>query len=62
MNENIIRQYLQDQGIAKDFSIYYDLLQKYKSDYQVDKILSGKVPKEIKARAVAAKLVDLYSL
>jgi hypothetical protein len=41
---------------------YYDLFQKYKSDYQVDKILSGKASDEIKSRAKAAKFDERLAL
>lgn len=62
VDEKLIGQYLQNPRIAKDFSIYYDLFLKYKSDYQVDKILSGKAPAEIKERAAKAKFDERLSL
>ena len=37
IDANLTRQYLQDQKIAKDFAVYYDLFNKYKSDYQIEK-------------------------
>ena len=40
VTEQLVGQYLQNKKIAKSFAIYYDLFNKYKSDYQVDKILS----------------------
>ncbi len=58
----LIAQYLQDPRIAKDFSVYYDLFRKYKSDYQVDRILSGKAPEEIKKRAMKAKFDERAAL
>lgn len=58
----LIEQYLQNRRIAKDFSIYYDLFNKYKSDYQIDKILSGKAPEEIRKRAENAKFDERLSL
>jgi len=51
----LISQYLQKPKIAKDFSIYYDLFNKYRSDYQVDQILSGTASSEIKQRAISAR-------
>lgn len=62
IDEKLVAQYLQNKKIAKDFAIYYDLFQKYKSDYQVDKILAGKAPEEIKARAKAAKFDERLAL
>lgn len=58
----LISQYVQNPRIAKDFSVYYDLFLKYKSDYQVAKILAGNPPKEIKERAMAAKFDERLSL
>lgn len=62
IDENLVGQYLQDRKIAKDFAVYYDLFNKYRSDYQVDKILSGKADEVIKNRARAAKFDERLSL
>ena len=59
---NLVGQYLQNRKIAKDFAVYYDLFNKYRSDYQVDKILSGKVEESIKDRARKAKFDERLSL
>ena len=62
IDEALIGQYLQNKKIAKEFAIYYDLFNKYKSDYQVDKILAGKASDEIKSRAKAAKFDERLAL
>ena len=62
IDEKLIGQYLQNKKVAKDFAIYYDLFNKYKSDYQVDKILEGKADAEIKNRAKAAKFDERLAL
>ena len=62
VDESLIIQYLQNPHIAKDFAVYYDLFQKYKSDYQIDKILSGTVSQEIITRAINAKFDERLSL
>ena len=62
VNEDLIVQYLQNKKIAKDFAIYYDLFNKYKADYQVDKIIQGKTTDEIKARARNARFDERLSL
>ncbi|MDE7362077.1 MAG: AAA family ATPase [Oscillospiraceae bacterium] len=62
VNEQLIGQYLQNKKIAKSFAVYYDLFNKYKSDYQVDKILEGSADKEIVERAGAAKFDERLSL
>lgn len=62
VNEKLIAQYLQNPKIAKSFAIYYDLFNKYKSDYQVDQILAGKVSDETKMRAKNAKFDERLAL
>lgn len=62
VNEGLISQYLQNRNIAKSFATYYDLFKKYRSDYQVDKILAGKSDAEIVERAKAAKFDERLSL
>ncbi len=62
VDETLIGQYLQNKQIAKDFAVYYDLFNKYRSDYQVDAILAGKAPASIKKRAKAAKFDERLSL
>ena len=58
----LIAQYLQNPKIARDFSTYYDLFIKYKSDYQVDRILDGTADDMIIGRAAAAKFDERLSL
>ena len=62
VDEDLIGQYLQNKKIARDFSIYYDLYNKYKSDYQTGKILSGEADAAIKERARRAKFDERLSL
>ncbi len=62
INEKLTGQYLQNRKIAKDFAVYYDLFNKYRSDYQVDKILAGTAPKSIVDRAKNAKFDERLSL
>ncbi len=51
----LVKQYLQNNRIAEEFAIYYDLYNKYKSDYQIDKILAGDISEEIVERARMAR-------
>lgn len=62
VDENLIGQYLQNKKIAKEFAVYYDLFNKYKSDYQIDQILAGKEPEDIRERARKAKFDERLSL
>lgn len=62
IDEKLIAQYLQNKKIAKEFAIYYDLFNKYKSDYQVDRILAGNASPAIKDRARVAKFDERLAL
>lgn len=62
IDEKLIRQYLQDPRIAKDFAIYYDLFDKYRSDYKVDTILAGHPSDDILFRAKMAAFDERLSL
>ena len=62
VTEKFIAQYIQNKKIAKSFANYYDLFNKYKSDYQIDTILNGKAGDGIKARAKNAKFDERFSL
>lgn len=45
VDEGMIHQYLQHSRIAKDFANYYDLYHKYKKDYRIEEIITGKISK-----------------
>lgn len=42
VDEDLISQYLQEPKTAREFAVYYDLYNKYKSEYPIDDILEGK--------------------
>ena len=62
VDEPLVRQYLQNDRVAKSFAVYCDLFAKYRSDYQVDRILAGEAGEDILARAKAAKFDERLSL
>ncbi len=62
VDRELIAQYIQVPDVAEDFAIYYDLFNKYKSDYQVPSILDGSAGKEIYDRAAAASFDERLSL
>jgi len=62
VDRTLIAQYIQDKDIAEDFAVYYDLFNKYKSDYRLDEILAGNAPQEIADRAEAAAFDERLSL
>lgn len=58
----LISQYLQDPRISRDFAIYYDLYQKYQSDYKIEAILAGEAEEGIVFRASQASFDERFSL
>ena len=51
---NLVAQYLQDEQIAQDFALYYELFCKYRDDYKITQILDGAECASIVQRAKAA--------
>ena len=62
VDEELVGQYLQNSRIARDFAVYYDLWNKYRSDYQVDTILRGEADEKTKVRASSARFDERLSL
>ncbi|MBR2812946.1 MAG: ATP-binding protein [Solobacterium sp.] len=58
----LIAQYLQHPAAAKEFAHYFSLFCKYRSDYQVEKILKGTVPDTVKKLLPKAKFDEQLSL
>ncbi|MBQ6438799.1 MAG: AAA family ATPase [Mogibacterium sp.] len=62
VDEKMVGQYLQDKKVSKSFANYYDLFSKYRSDYRIDDIISGKAGEDARNRAAAAKYDERLSL
>lgn len=62
VDRGLIAQFLQDDEIADRFAAYYDLFNKYRSDYQVMRILDGKATPDIVSRAQAAAFDERLAL
>lgn len=62
VDRELIGQYLQNSEVAEDFAIYYELYNKYRSDYQVGSILAGTATDEIRQRAAQAPFDERLSL
>lgn len=58
----LIFQYLQDREIAEDFSLYFDLFNKYQDDYKIANILAGSVDEHIVQRASQAPFDERIAL
>ena len=61
-DEELIRQYIQHQKIAEDFSAYLDLYYKYRDDYGVEEILAGQAKPAVFARLLQAPFDERLSL
>jgi len=46
VTENLVQQYLQDEKIAEDFAVYYELYNKYRTVYGTAEILEGVYPED----------------
>ena len=51
---SLIEQYIKDTSIARKFGVFYELYVKYRENYKIDRILAGKLTKEIEKRAKEA--------
>lgn len=62
VDECLVSQYLQNKEIARDFSLYYDLYQKYRAAYDVSSILSGAAGPDVREKARDARMDERMSL
>lgn len=62
VNRDLFVQFLRDDDIADQFTVYYSLFEKYRSDYQVGSILSGTATPSIRDRAKAAPFDERIAL
>ena len=58
----LFSQFLRDDEIADRFAVYYKLFDKYRSDYQIGRILAGQADREILARAQEAEFDERLAL
>ena len=61
-DEDLMVQYLQNRKTASEFAVYYDLYNKYRSEYPVDDILSGVITDAAAERAGGAGFDETYTL
>ncbi len=59
---DLFSQFIRDDDIADRFAVYYKLFEKYRSDYQIGRILAGQADKEIYARAEEAEFDERLAL
>ena len=61
-DEVLFGQFLRDDDIADKFSVYYTLFEKYRSDYQISKVLDGSASREVVQRAKDAMFDERVAL
>lgn len=62
VDEKLVGQYLRNETVVKQFTAYYDLYNKYKRDYRIEDILSGKASSFSVERAGKASFDERLSL
>ena len=62
VDRDLFVQFLRDEEIADQFSVYYQLFQKYRADYQVGRILDGNPSDDVYSRARAAEFDERIAL
>lgn len=62
VDAELVIQYLQNKEVAKGFALYYDLYNKYRSDYQIGRIFADEADEEVLSRAREAKFDEKLSL
>ncbi len=58
----LFAQFIRDDDIADKFAVYYSLFEKYRSDYQIAKILEGSASREVIERAKNAMFDERVAL
>lgn len=59
---DVVEQFLRDDEIAEQFAVYYALFDKYRSDYQVPKIMDGQTDADLRMRAREAEFDERVAL
>ena len=62
VGRELVSQYIRDGKTAAEFADYYELFNRYRSDYQIQEILAGRAPEEIFSRAGSAPFDERLSL
>jgi len=62
VEESLVSQYIRNEKIARGFTAYYDLYNKYKRDYRIEQILDGQASEAARMRARQAPFDERISL
>ncbi|HAG70018.1 MAG TPA: ATPase [Lachnospiraceae bacterium] len=61
-DDTLIGQYINNEGVVREFDAYYDLYNKYRRDYRINEILKGQAPAAVTERAKKASFDERLSL
>ena len=62
VNDNLVCQYITDEKTVKDFCAYYDLYNKYRKQYDVEEIFTGKLSDKTVKTAASASVDERLAL
>lgn len=62
MDKDVVVQYIQHPQIARDFASYLELFYKYRTDYQIDEVLSGHIDDILVKKAAHASFDEKLSV
>ena len=62
VDETLVSQYLRNKRICGEFSAYYELFSKYRTDYRIPEILVGRADDVVRARAKRASFDERISI
>lgn len=62
VDRDVVYQYIEHPGIAKDFAAFLELYYKYRADYRIDKLLSGHAGEDLIRRVLAAPFDEKLSV
>ena len=62
MDKDVVVQYIQHPQIARDFASYLELFYKYRTDYQIDEVLSGHIDDILIKKAAHASFDEKLSV
>ena len=60
VTENLICQFIQEKEIGRDFASYYQIYQKYGTDYGIHQILDGSLSKHMEEEKLDMAGKDVY--
>lgn len=62
VDADLVVQYVQSEGIAREFAAYYELFSKYREDYRIEDVLGGKAVDDVVERAREAEFDERLSI